>query len=72
MSHVSGDGRNVPRRQCEPDRSRADNYIYNNRHHGNPNLTDETDIFDALFEEDEMTNKELRARQSIQRWNNSD
>ena len=68
-SHISGDSRRVPRRQLEPMQGRIDNYIDNTRRHGNPNLTDETDVFDALYEDDKEFNKELRDRQSIQRWN---
>ena len=70
MSHIAGDPRNVPRRQREPDRDRTDNYIDNTRRLGNPNLTDETDIFDVLYEEDKIRNEELRKQQSIQRWSN--
>ncbi len=62
--------RTVPRRQREPMRDRLDNYIDNMRYHGNPNITDETDIFDELYKEDEIRNKELRREQSIQRWSN--
>lgn len=49
--------------------SRVDNYVENNRFHGNPNLTDETDIFDELHRQDRRLGQERRAQQSIQRWN---
>ena len=70
MSHIAGDNRTVPRRQREPMRDRLDNYVENMRYHGNPNLTDETDVFEKLYEEDKRINAELHRQQSIQRWNN--
>lgn len=69
MSHVSGDGRTVPKRQREVLRGKIDNFIDNSRYRGDPNRTDETDVFDELYKEDDRINKELRDRQSIQRWN---
>ena len=69
MAQISGDNRRVPRRQREQIVDRIDNYIDNHRRHGDPNLTDETDVFEILHEEDKRINKELRDNQSIQRWN---
>lgn len=70
MPRISGDARSVPRLQREPIRDRLDNYFYNQRYHGDPNLTDETDVFDALHKEDEIRNRELQEQQSIQKWKN--
>lgn len=66
---ISGDGRNVPRRERAPLRSRTDNYVANNWYWGDPNLTDETDIFDRLHVEDARYERERIRSNSIQRWN---
>ena len=69
MVQISGDPRGVPRRQLPQMTSRLDNYIANNWYYGNPNLTDETDVFEELYREDDEFNAERLAEQSIQRWN---
>lgn len=52
--------RSVPRLQREPLRQAIDNYIDNNRYWGNPNATDETDLFDRYLKDLDARNAQLQ------------
>ena len=61
--------RPVPKFQLIPiNGDRLLNNIEHARYHGKPYLTDETDIFDVLYDEDIRFNREKRRDLSIQKW----